>query len=80
LEPGVIKATEPPFGFSALWPTATQTANAEPKAGQSGSAHQWLVLGPGAKPTKQANSLEDGFPVTSFAPSYADVSNWPFKQ
>ena len=79
LDPGVIRATEPPFGFTALWPTGTQTASAYSKPGQKGSAQQWLALESGAKPSRQAE-LENAFPVTSFASSYSDVSNWPFKQ
>ncbi|HTM56630.1 MAG TPA: TolC family outer membrane protein [Pirellulales bacterium] len=81
LEPGVIKAIEPPFGFATLWPTATRTANADAKASPTGSAQQWLALESKAKPTEQtAGPVEREFPVSSFAPSYTDVSNWPFKR
>ena len=79
LQPGVIRATVPPFGFTTLWPTATQTARADSKPGQTGTAQQWLALESGGKSSKQADP-GNAFPVTSFAPSYAEFSNWPFKQ
>lgn len=80
LQPGVIKATEPPFGFATLWPTSTQTASADSKTGQTATVTQWLALESGAKPARQVAQEEPSFSITAFAPSYADVSHWPFKQ
>lgn len=74
LTTGVINASGPDDIVAGRWPTATSQA-----AGGS-SAGQWL-----SAQAKSMPSLSDqtpppsGIPVTAFAPSYAQTSNWPFK-
>jgi adhesin transport system outer membrane protein len=74
LEPGVIKATEPSPLFATRWPTNAKNQLA---VGAS-SAPQWLSAQTESGP-KAAQSSPPSSPMSSFASSYAETTNWPFK-